>query len=232
MIRSILENVGASLFCLLLLPFKSSKLDCPSPEIASRPDILCIHGYLLNEMPWFFYRRQLQKAGFGPVNGLNYHSIFGDIPRNSRIVHEKIMEIERATGKQVRILIGHSLGGLICLEYAPKEEKTYAITLGSPLHGTTLARFGFGPSVRRMEIGSPYLASLHDRLAKASHIRILALAGDADYNICPSESAHLPELSYATNETIADLSHISFLFSKRAINRIRAFLQKEGLVPQ
>lgn len=230
MIRcSFLENVGASLLCLLLLPFKKSKLDRPSAEIASRPDILCIHGYLHNEMPWFFYRRQLQKAGFGPVNGLRYHSIRWDIPRNSRLVHEKILEIKRATGKEVRILIGHSLGGVACLEYAleyaNKKEIIYIITLGSPLHGTTIARFGLGPSVRQIEIGSAYLANLHARLAKASHIRILALSGSADYNIRPPESAHLPELSYATNETIADLSHNSFLFSRRAINRIMVFLK-------
>ncbi|MCE5319113.1 MAG: hypothetical protein LLG04_17345, partial [Parachlamydia sp.] len=149
-----------------------------------------------------------------------------------RLVHEKILEIKRATGKEVEILIGHSLGGLTCLEYAleyaSKEKTTYIITLGSPLHGTTLARFGFGPSVRQIEIGSDYLESLHARLAEARHIRILALAGDADHNIRPSESALLPELSYATNETIADLGHMSFLFSRRAIKRVVAFLQREG----
>ncbi|MCE5317505.1 MAG: hypothetical protein LLG04_09140, partial [Parachlamydia sp.] len=80
---AVLEGFGASVLCLLLLPFKNSKLDRPSSEVASRPDILCIHGYLLNEMPWGFYRRQLQKAGLGPVNGLRYHSVFWDIPRNS-----------------------------------------------------------------------------------------------------------------------------------------------------
>lgn len=226
---AILTGIGAALLCVLLYPFKNSKLDRPDPE---RPDVLCVHGYLLNESPWGFYRRQLRKAGMGAVNTLSYHSIRWDIPQNSRLIHDRVLEIKRQTGKEVRILIGHSQGGLTsleyALEYAPKDRKTYIITLGSPLHGTKMTKFGFGPSVRQMEVGSEYLQSLHARLANASHLRILALAGDAD--LISGVSAHLPELSYATNETIEDLGHMTFLFSRRAIDRIVAFLQREGVL--
>src|SRR5262249_20752410 len=151
--------------------------------------------------------------------------------RNSIMIKERIDQIKRETGKEVSLLIGHSQGGLECLEYAleyaPKDNTLHIVTLGCPLHGTTMTKLGFGPSVRQMRINSTYLKTLHARLKRASHIKILALAGDADFITFPQSSALLPEYSFATNEVIEDLGHMSFLFSKQPIQRIIAYLKRE-----
>src|SRR5437773_5451776 len=87
----------AVLLCLILYPFKSSKLDLPKPGMENRPDILCVHGYLHNETAWGFYKHYLQKAGAGPVNTVYYPSVRQDIPQNSLKVKERIDKIKRDT---------------------------------------------------------------------------------------------------------------------------------------
>ncbi len=233
MIWTAIKEIGATAFCLMLYPFKSAQLDHPAPEIAAKPNVLCVHGYLHNETAWGFYRRQLQKAGLGPVDALCYPSIRWDIAENSTIVRDRVEQIKNETGKEVYILIGHSLGGLVCLEYAleyaPRDRITYVITLGSPLHGTKMTRFGYGPSVDDMQVNSEYLQSLHARLAKARHLRVLSLAAASDQIILPRQSALLAEYPFATTEVIKDLGHIAFLFSKEAVAHSVNFLRREGV---
>ena len=196
--RATLINIGAALLCLCLAPFRNLKLDQPTPESSQKPDVLLVHGYLHNETPWRFYWRHLKKAGLGTINVLCYRSIRWDIPKNSTLIKQRVDQIARETGREVTVLIGDSQGGLECLEYAleyaPKDRTTYVITLGSPLHGTKMTRIALGPSVRQMEIDSDYLKSLHDRLKKASHLRILSLAGTSDWIIQPYPRPSSPNI--------------------------------------
>lgn len=234
-IWSLLISIGAIFICACLYPFRNLKIDRPTPESLKKPNALLVHGWIHNETAWGLYRHYLKKAGFGTINVIAYRSITQDIPQNSLILKERIDLIKKETGQDIDILIGHSQGGLesleYALEYAPKDRITTIITLGSPLHGTKMARkHSYSPSVRQMRIGSPYLKSLHERLSKASHLRILSLAGTADLVTIPYTSALLPEYPFATNVEIENQGHISFLFSKRSLNEIVAFLQREGLI--
>jgi hypothetical protein len=216
------------LIILILYPFRSSKLDLPTKQTEGKPDVLCVHGYLHNNTAWGWFRRKLQAAGFGPVNTVYYPSLTQDIPANSLRIKLRIEQIKKETGRDVRILIGHSQGGLevieYALEYAQKDIPIYVITLGSPLHGTALAKIGYGPSARQMEIGSAYLKSLHERLSKASHIHLLALYSDVDMIVRPINSAQIPELPYAKNQKVEALGHMAFLFSNQALKKIVGYL--------
>lgn len=221
----IITDLPALMAMIVLYPFKSSKLDAPKE---GKPDILCVHGYLHNGTAWGYFRRKLQAAGLGAVNSVSYHTLTRDIPTNCLLIKARIEEIKAKTGRDVRILIGHSQGGLesleYALEYAPKDVPMTIITMGSPLHGTRLAHYALGPSARQMEVDSAYLKSLHARLAKATHIRLLALYSDVDLIIRPTDSAQILEVPYAQNEKIAGLGHLAFLFSNRALKKIISFL--------
>jgi triacylglycerol lipase len=222
---STISDLLTLIILLILYPFRSSKLDLPKAGM----DILCVHGYLHNGTGWGYFRRKLQASGFGPVNTVYYPTLTQDIPTNCLKIKARIEQIKRETGRDVRILIGHSQGGLesleYALEYAPNDIPIYIITMGSPLHGTKAAHYAVGPSARQMKINSAYLKSLHERLAKASHIHLLALYSDADMIIQPTNSAAIPELPYAQSERIEALGHLAFLFSNRALNKTIAFLR-------
>lgn len=227
-------EIGSLLLLIVLYPFRTSRLDLPRPEMGSRPDFLCVHGYLHNGTAWGYYRRKLQAAGGGPVNQLSYPSLTQDIPNNSLKIKDRIDRIKLETGRDVRVLIGHSQGGLESLEYAlehaPKDRIIYIITLGSPLHGTKTTFLGIGPSARQMHEKSDYIKSLQDRLSRAKHIRLLALYSNVDFLIRPLESAKATELPYATSEEIPGLGHMAFLFSPRAIDKIISFLKSSEVL--
>jgi len=229
-----ITEVLSFIVIVVFYPFRSSKLNLPSKGMEGKPDILCVHGYLHNGTGWGYFRRKLQAAGSGPVNTVYYPSLTQDIPENCLRLKARIELIKAKTGRDVRILIGHSQGGLesleYALEYAPKDKPIYIITMGTPLHGTSIASHAYGPSARQMEIGSTYLNNLHERLAKASHIRLLALYSDADFVVQPFDSAKIPELPYAQNENIEALGHMAFLFSKRSIEKILAFLKSSAAI--
>lgn len=214
--------------CLVLYPFKSSRLDVPNAKEQKRLDVLCVHGYLHNETLWIWFKRQLKKGGVASVNTVCYRSIRDDILSGSLKVKERIEQFKNETGREIDILIGHSEGGLVCLEYAlehaPKDRMTYIVSLGSPLHGTKMAKFGFGPGVKQMEIDSPYLQRLRERLFKAEHIRLLTLATREDFVIIPWQSSLLTNWKYAEYDVFDGLGHVAFLFSPRVVKRILVFI--------
>lgn len=230
---SLFKEIFSIITCLFLYPFKSSKLDRPE-KLIGLPNVLCVHGYLHNETPWSYFRRYLQSKGFGPVDTVYYQSLLKDIPANSLKIKERIEQIRQETGKEVNILIGHSLGGLVCLEYAlehaPKDKKLYVITMGSPLHATKRATLAYGPSAEQMRADSYYIPWLLDRLEDAKHIHLLTLASTHDLLIRPPKSALMPELSYATCIEIKGIGHVSFLFSRRALKLIVNYLKKHKAI--
>jgi triacylglycerol lipase len=231
--RGFVSGFSATCLCLFLYLFKSNKLDI-SPAHSHGADILCVHGYLHNNTPWIFLKRRLKSAGAGLINSLTYPSITQGIAQNSLLIKEKIDEIKQATGRDVNVLIGHSLGGLISLEYAlqhaPKDQILHVITLASPLHGTTIAEYALGFCCREMEINSAYLKDLHHRLSLAKNLRVLALASDVDYIVKPKESALLTEYSFAKTVLVQNLGHAAFLFSPRVIKEIIRYLREEKLL--
>lgn len=220
--------------CSLLYLFKSKKLDKLGKNPENKPHILCVHGYLHNESAWFYFRRRLRYFGVGTINTVFYPSWLYDIPQNSLRIKKRIEQIRKETKQEVKVLIGHSLGGLECLEYAlehaPKDELIYIITLGSPLHGSKMAFTGFGPSSRQMEVGSSYLKSLHQRLEKATHIRVLTLASKTDPLVIPNNSALIQKIPYIQWEEFDALGHVSFLFSKRIRQRIVTYFRNQGMI--
>ena len=231
---AIVEEIIAFIFCTILYPFKSTKLVRHKTDPGNKPDILCVHGYFHNDSPWSYFRRYLKSMGAGHVNTVYYHYLKQDIPANSLMIKERIDHIKKETGRDVNVLIGHSLGGLISLEYAltyaPKDRLIYVITMGSPIHGTKLNSLGFGPCTKQMRLNCPYLLDLISRLKEAKHIRILTIASNTDPLIIPQSSALLPEIPFAQCEEIDMLGHLAFLFSKRTLKIIVEYLKKNKVL--
>lgn len=213
----------AILLCSLLYFFRSSRLDLPSEEGTTKLQVVCVHGYLHNETGWSFFRWYLRASGIGSVNTVYYPSLSQGIPANSLKIKEKVQEIYEKTGKSVDVLIGHSLGGIQCLEYAlehaPKDKIIHVVTLGSPLYGTKVS-LGIGESAKQMQWLSPYIQDLHERLQKAKHIRLLTLGSKTDQLIIPSSSALVTDSAQVEWEEFDALGHLSFLFSRRVLKRI------------
>ncbi|MFN3628986.1 MAG: lipase family alpha/beta hydrolase, partial [Casimicrobiaceae bacterium] len=130
--------------------------------VTGGPVVLLQHGYSHNGAVWWGSVRALEAAG---------HRVFTidqpfweDIERMAERLHARIEAILAATGEAQLTLVAHSMGGLIGRAYLRRygPSRLHAlVTIGSPHHGTRLARLALGPNGAQMRIGNPWLAELN-----------------------------------------------------------------------
>ena len=114
------------------------------------PIIIEVHGFGGNSGHWVYHKKyqdekypadQWRKNVFT----INLGSPFQSIEEYSATLRQKILEIKERTGRSDVILVGHSMGGLVCETYTTLFAKTDGITIhdlitiGSPLSGTWMA---------------------------------------------------------------------------------------------
>jgi hypothetical protein len=246
-IKGILTEVPAIIH-LAAVYFKKSDLDIEG----NGSNIIFFHGFLHNTSPWKKFKSYLKANGSGPVNAVSYTSK-QTITEHAAQVNEQISSIKQLTGKPVNILIGHSAGGLVCLEwaleYGSEDQPIYIVTIGSPLHGTVLANaFSQVPLVGKgskdMQTDSDYLASLHGRLKTTQkHIHLLTISSENDLIIQPIASASLPELvtdenGYSfnqnvsvENQSVSGIGHVRMILSEKIMSYVINFLKKKQALP-
>jgi predicted esterase YcpF (UPF0227 family) len=190
--------------------------------------ILLIHGYLHDSSAWTYLKRKLQQAGFGPIYCLNLGYPFRSIRDYGEKVVQKAEHIEKETQRHDLILIGHSMGGLVSSWYATRLAKrgtvTDVITIGSPLAGTHVAKFGLGRDAREMELGSALVRELQEEIRKSDPTRFYHIGTKTDQLVIPNTSAIVeghPERQFI----VEDIGHLTLLFSPRIANTIKTWLQ-------
>lgn len=132
---------------LLLFMLTEPKFDPEQPKKDVVP-ILLLHGSGFNESEWIIGRQFLKKKHYGSVFSLNYDGLASN-DRTKGIddyaagkVRDKILEIQRLTGQNRVILIGHSMGGMIAGKYAEQFSAQdgiqieHVISISSPWQGT------------------------------------------------------------------------------------------------
>lgn len=191
--------------------------------------ILLIHGYLHDCSGWLYHRRQLARAGFGPIYSLNLGFPFHSIKKYAKKVAAFADHIEKDTGRRDLIVIGHSMGGLVCCWYAnemaPSDKVTDVIAIGSPLSGTAIAKIGIGLNAREMERESQFVKDLQSKMRSSKKIRFYQIGTQTDQLIIPYSSAFVgddPDRQLLLN----DIGHVALLFSPRVSTKIQEWLNK------
>ena len=100
--------------------------------------VVFVHGYFQNRADFWWMAKQFRKASKGPLYGFNYawwNPVDSNTPKLARFVERVCAE----TGADQVDLIAHSLGGLVCLEYAHSpaglSRVAHCITVGTPHDG-------------------------------------------------------------------------------------------------
>ncbi len=145
------------------------------PSSGYRRPTLIIHGFLGTRNAMLLLENYLKKLGF-PVISLTLGALnLGDIEKSSDIVAGKIEKICESFGIDQINVVGHSMGGLIALNYIKHkggaQRVRRLVTVGTPYLGAPIAWASIiilpwtgilGKGVWQLLPGSSFLKSLHE----------------------------------------------------------------------
>jgi len=131
---------------------------------ACGPPVLMVHGLFHNSSAWLLFGRRLKRAGFRNLHTYQYNSFTKDFAQAVQGLEQRLDKLPVNGPDSKVILVGHSLGGLICRYVAGNSryrDKVRAIvTLGSPHKGSDLALFGGNRMARGLIPGKSTPASV------------------------------------------------------------------------
>lgn len=189
-------------------PFRSRRWPDHLPDDAQgRRGLLLVHGFVCNRGLWNAWYPDLRARGV-PHLAVDLEPVFGSIDDYVAVIEQAVRRLETATGLPP-VVVAHSMGGLAVRRWwaEPGHEARLhrVLTLGSPHHGTWLARWAFSINGRQMRMHSPWLRTLAARESPARHARMTCFYTHCDNIVFPTSSATLPG---ADNRHVEGVAHV------------------------
>ncbi|MBI3524204.1 MAG: alpha/beta fold hydrolase [Betaproteobacteria bacterium] len=207
--REVLAHTTLSLVMGLdrLIPAR----DAPGKPLSGQVPLLLIHGYQCNRGFWWWLKPRLAAHG-SSVATLTLEPLYGGIDGYTGQVARRVEALCRESGAAQVILVGHSMGGLVCRAYLRRygeQRVARLITLGTPHHGSLLARFALGRNAREMEPDSAWLKALAETESPLP-VPCIAFYSPHDNYVMPQASAML---AGAENRPLPGLGHLAMSIS-------------------
>lgn len=211
-------------------PFRShAEADFVPPSPTDARGVVLIHGFVCNRALWNPWMARLRSARI-PFVAVNLEPVFGSIDNYVAVIDRAVQRLEAATG-QAPVVVAHSMGGLATrawLEALAADSRVHrVITIGTPHHGTWLARFGQTTNARQMRIGSPWLRALAEREPAARFAKFTCCYSHCDNIVFPASTATMPG---AHNLHITGTAHVHLAYQGAAFDELLHWLQPEPKV--
>lgn len=214
---------------LILYPFRLSDPEKALIDQSVTP-VLFVHGFLHNNTAWTYHRYRCRKSGLKNLYTVSLGYPWHSIESYSKVVKEKIQKIREETNRHDIILVGHSMGGVVCAHYLlnhAKHEKIEVkgiMTLGSPLQGTLLGNFGIFPCAREMYSGSAFIKKQSKDLKKVKTPHLF-LGSKTDPIILSVNSSINGEVNRKNYQVFDCMGHLAFLWSGQVALKIIDFIK-------
>lgn len=187
--------------------------------------VLLIHGFVCNRGLWNPWMARLHARGV-PFVAVNLEPAFDSIDLYVDVIERAMRQLEACTG-QPPVVVAHSMGGLALrrwwVEPGNDGRVAHAITLGTPHHGTWLARFAMSANARQMRLASPWLSKLASREPSGRSCRMTCFFSTTDNIVFPATSATLPG---ADNRRLEDgVAHVAMVDDPRPWAELKLRLQ-------
>lgn len=226
------EFMAKSLSFTLWQPFERCLMPPdPVPSPGGPAPVLLVHGYLCNRGSWHVMRRLLGQRLPNAIHTISLEPPFTRIDDYVLQLEARVTQILAGTGHARLHLVCHSMGGLVARAWLARSGGWSRVAsvcmLGSPHHGTELARAGIGHNVRQMVKGNGWLAKLDsEETGLAPAVPVISLHTENDNLIYPPESSDLP---WAANIRIEGVGHVQLQSSAEVALRIVANLREAAL---
>jgi pimeloyl-ACP methyl ester carboxylesterase len=194
----------------------------------ARCGVVLVHGFVCNRAFWNPWMSELRQLGM-PFIAVNLEPLFGSIDDYRQTIEAAVTRMEAVTGQPV-VLVGHSMGGLAIRAWMSKlEAETHrvrrVITIGSPHHGTWLARFGQTKNGKQMRQNNPWLARLTTGEPPERYSNFTCFFGHCDNIVFPAESGVLPG---ARNLHIPGTAHVHMAFERVVFEELLRWVKGSG----
>ncbi|MDH5264205.1 MAG: alpha/beta fold hydrolase [Betaproteobacteria bacterium] len=193
---------------------------------AARVPVILVHGYFSNRGTVSGLANALDAAGIAPVFVPSLPAILAPIEAFAEHLARIVDEVTQATGQPRAILVCHSMGGLVARTYLRSRgagRVAGLVTLGSPHHGTALAKLGAGHNGRQMRAGSEFLRDLERAEGEGGPgCEALSVFTVHDNLVAPQESSRL---GWARSVRLHGVAHLAMLLDPRVH---RAVLEEVG----
>jgi triacylglycerol lipase len=204
------ESVGAVHTFGWLLPWRANaepdRLDVPGQRA-----LVLVHGFVCNRALWNPWMRRLRAAGV-PFIAVNLEPVFGSITSYAAVIDDAVRRATAATGS-APLLVAHSMGGLAARAWlhAHADGDTRiagVVTVGTPHHGTSLARLGYAPNAREMRRAGPWLTQLGAAEPATRWTAFTCFWSHCDNIVLPASTATLVG---ARNVHVSGAAHVALL---------------------
>ncbi|WP_119290323.1 esterase/lipase family protein [Azohydromonas sediminis] len=177
-------------------PFRHDAVPDHLPDDArGRRGVVLVHGFLCNRGLWNPWLERLRAAGV-PCVAVTLDPVFGPIEAYAPTVDAAVQRLLDLTGVPP-LVVAHSMGGLAVREWLAQSRRVRdvhaVVTIGTPHHGTWLARFAFSANARQMRWHGEWLAALAQREPPAGERPpFVCFYGHCDNIVFPPSTAVLP----------------------------------------
>lgn len=202
--------------------------DGPAP---GRRGIVFVHGFVCNRAFWNPWFEKLQPLGV-PYASVNLEPVFGAIDDYPPQVEEAVRRMELATGVPP-LVVCHSMGGLAVRAWlrwqaaagSSDQRVHHVLTLGTPHHGTWLARWAFSHNGRQMAPANAWLKELASSERPERSQRFTCLYSHCDNIVFPASTA---VLNGARAQHIEGVAHVEMAFVPQAWQAAMDLLAQEA----
>jgi len=216
--RMLAEEFGSSMMMTSWhIPFGTARMTV-HPDSAHVP-VLLVHGYGCNSGYWARLTPLLDRAGISHA-GVDLEPVAGNIDDYVPLIEARVQALCAATGAERVAIVAHSMGGLAARAWLRRHgdaRLARLITLGTPHHGTALARFGPGANAVQMRRGSAWLRDLAAFETPATRGRIVSIYTHHDNIVAPHDSGFL---AGARNVAFSGVGHVALASNPRVLAEV------------
>jgi triacylglycerol lipase len=200
------------------------------PELArgcSLPPVILVHGLYHNVSAWTLYRRWLKAAGFANIYVMGYSSWNQTFQQLLERLEQVLAEVREGFPDTPPLLIGHSLGGLLCraLVQSVGDSAKIAgvITLGTPHQGSKLAALGLGKLAKSLIYHGPLIEELEQKGTTDDTPRV-AIYSPLDNMVLPNHALQATSPGWVHQET-SPISHVAMLYHRQTAELVIEYLK-------